>query len=237
MNDIELEYSYSGGQYWSKYPHCRVFENGTYEIVVRDKYGQTSTTQVEVNNNKKTILTPPNVLLGNSKGNYVEYTWSNEPITITMSALSTYYIDYKLESDTNWTLSNQKKGFAITIAKNGRNNLLVRTRDDYGNTSIILTYPIWIDSTGPTNINFVPEVTYANEIITEVTAIEDTSLPLRYSITYDNGKTWSEPQLGRRFGLIDPMKGTYQINCRAYNAAGLYVEGIAVERVITDTIQ
>lgn len=237
MYDIELEYSYSGGKYWSKYPHCRVFENGTYDVVVRDNYGQTTTTQVEVENNKKTILTPPSVLLSNSDGSYQEYTWSSTAVTAQMTASTSYYIDYMLEGDANWTLGERKSGFLINIAKNGMNNLLVRTRDDYGNTSIILTYPVWIDTSAPTNLNFVPEVTYANEIETTVSAIESTSLPMRYSITYDNGKTWSEPQLGRNFGLINPAKGTYQVNCRAYNAAGLYVEGIAVERVITDTIQ
>lgn len=237
MYDVELEYSYSGGKYWSKHPHCRVFENGTYDVVVRDNYGQTTTTQVEVNNNKKTILTPPNVLLSNSDGPYQEYTWSSTAVTAQMTASTSYYIDYMLEGDASWTLGERKSGFLINITKNGMNNLLVRTRDDYGNTSIILTYPVWIDTSAPTNLNFVPEVTYANEIETTVSAIESTSLPMRYSITYDNGKTWSEPQLGRNFGLINPTKGTYQVNCRAYNAAGLYVEGIAVERVITDTIQ
>ena len=48
MYDVELEYSYSGGQYWSKYPNCRVFENGSYEVIVRDNFGQTSTAYLDL---------------------------------------------------------------------------------------------------------------------------------------------------------------------------------------------
>lgn len=235
MNNVELEYSYSGGQYWSKYPHCKVFENGTYNVIVKDNYGQTTTAQIEVSNNKKTVLTPPNVLLGNSKGMYQEYTWSPEPVSVQMSG-GKYFVDYKLETDSEWTLGDRVQTSIVNIGHAGKNNLLVRTRDSYGNTSFEFCYPIWIDTTGPTNLNFVPHITYGNEIITTVTAIEDVSLPMRYSITYDDGKTWSKPQLGEQFTLINPPHGTYTINCRAYNGAGLYVEGIAVEVVITDTI-
>lgn len=235
MDNLELEYSYSGGTYWSKYPHCRVFENGTYNVMVRDKYGQTTSTQVEVTNNKKTILTPPNVLFTNSSGEYQECTWSPEAVTVQMSA-GNCYVDFKLETDADWTLGIQKSAFVINLIYNGKNNLLVRARDDYGNVSLVFSYPVWIDTKAPTNLNFVPRITYGNEIFTDVSAIEDIALPLLYSITYDNGQTWSKPQLGAQFGFIDPPHGTYQINCRAYNSAGLYVEGIATEIVITDTI-
>ena len=72
MYDVELEYSYSGGQYWSKYPHCRVFENGSYEVIVRDNFGQTSTAYLEVTNNVKKEIEPPTVRGLNVK----EYGWT-----------------------------------------------------------------------------------------------------------------------------------------------------------------
>lgn len=40
--DVKFEYSFSDGKYWSPYDHCRVWENGTYDLMIRDNYGQTA---------------------------------------------------------------------------------------------------------------------------------------------------------------------------------------------------
>lgn len=235
MYDTELEYSYSGGQYWSKYPHCRVFENGSYEVVVRDNFGQTSTAYLEVTNNVKKEIEPPTV-----QGiNVEEYGWITTNPSIQFTAPnSEYYIDVKFTEDEDWNLATSPGNREIGLNRvDGTKTIIGRCRDIYGNVSLPITFVCYVDCTAPTNINFVPEVTYANKIMTTVTAVENIGFPMRYSITYDNGKTWSTPQIGRKFGLINPAKGTYQINCRAYNPAGLYVEGTMVERTITDTIQ
>ena len=38
--DVKFEYSFSDGKYWSPYDHCRVWKNGTYNLMIRDNYGQ-----------------------------------------------------------------------------------------------------------------------------------------------------------------------------------------------------
>ena len=230
MYDVELEYSYSGGQYWSKYPHCRVFENGSYEIIVRDNFGQTTTAYVDINNNRVREVGIPTFT-----SDYVEHTWSNKSVVVKINPAASSYVVYRLNGG-SWQ-TNTGVIIVNIPASDGITTIEAYCQDEYGNKSLPNTFVCNIDTTAPTNINFVPEVTYANEIMTEVSAIENTSSPLRYSITYDNGKTWSTPQIGRKFGLINPAKGTYQINCRVYNPAGLYVEGTMVERTITDTIQ
>ena len=40
--DVKFEYSFSDGKYWSPYDHCRIWENGTYDLMIRDNYGQTA---------------------------------------------------------------------------------------------------------------------------------------------------------------------------------------------------
>lgn len=233
MDDMTLEYSWSDGQYWSQYNHCRVWKNGTYKLKVRDKYGQTSTTAYEVVNNHKAIIPSPTV-----KGeNVQEYGWTTTNPIIQFydpSGAETYYIDVKFTPEENWNLATSKGNRGIGVSRaSGIKTLMGRCRDDYGNVSLPITFVCGVDDSAPTNINFVPTLSIANEIHTTVSAIENVALPLKYSITYDGGQTWSTPQIGRNFGLVNnPPKGTYTINCRAYNAAGLYVEGSPVQVTI-----
>lgn len=230
MYDTELEYSYSGGQYWSKYPHCRVFENGSYEVMVRDNFGQTSTAYVDINNNRVKEVGIPTFT-----SDYIEHTWSDKAVVVKINPVASSYVVYRLNGG-SW----QTNTGVITVnipAVDGTTTIEAYCQDEYGNKSLPNTFVCNIDTTAPTNINFVPEITYANEIMTTVTAVENVGFPMRYSITYDNGKTWSTPQMGRKFGLINPAKGTYQINCRAYNSAGLFVEGTMIEKIITHTIR
>lgn len=226
--DIEdLEYSWSDGQYWSKYNHCRVWENGTYTLKVRDKYGQTATTSYEVTNNHKRKLDVPTITT-----DYIEDTWDSTPRTITITA-STNATKIKYSNDgTNWITTNSPYVIS-TGSQIGISTRYFKSVDEYGNESLPITFIIKRDTSKPTNINFIPTVSIANEIYTTVSAIEDRALPLRYSITYDGGQTWSTPQIGRKFGLVNnPPKGTYTVNCRAYNAEGNYVEGSPVQVTI-----
>lgn len=235
MDDMTLEYSWSDGKYWSQYNHCRVWENGTYNLKVRDKYGQTSTTTYEVTNNHKATIEPPTI-----KGTtgIIEnvFTANSSAGVIFTPPIDNLYIDYKIEGawyNGTWTLGTSKGRLQMGPGMAKEVTITARCRDDYGNLSQEVTFVLLRDTTAPTNINFVPTVSIANEIYTTVSAIENEALPLRYSITYDGGQTWSEPQIGRNFGLVNnPPKGTYTINCRAYNAAGLYVEGSPVQVTI-----
>ncbi len=235
MYDTELEYSYSGGKYWSKYPYCRVFENGSYEVIVRDNFGQTSTAYLEITNANEREIASPSV-----KGlNVEEYGWiTTNPSVQFIAPNSAYYIDVKFSENGEWNLATAAGSRTVSLDKtDGMKTVVGRCRDIYGNISLPITFVCYVDTTAPTNINFVPHITYANEIITTVTAVENVGTPMLYSITYDNGKTWSKPQIGRNFSFDNPPKGTYQINCRAYNQAGLYVEGTMIERTITNTIR
>ena len=231
MNTDDLEYSWSDGIYWSKYNHCRVWENGTYSLMIKDKYGQTSTTSYEVVNNHKAIVPSPSV-----EGiNVQEGQWIPTNPTVQFSNDGSYYIDIKTSSTGNWDLATAKGNRTVDLGTNiGTREIYGRCRDDYGNVSLSVSFVCGVDTSAPTNLNFVPTVSEVNEIYTTVSAIENNALPLKYSITYDGGKTWSTPQIGRQFGLINnPPKGTYIINCRAYNAAGLYVEGSPIQVTIS----
>ncbi len=227
MNE-ELEYSWSGGQYWSQYNHCRVWENGTYELMIRDRYGQTSTTNYEVTNNHKVNLGIPVITT-----DYIENTWDSVPKNITITAgTNATKIKYS-NNGINWTTTNSPY-VIYTGGLVDTNTVYLKSTDGYGNESLPITFIYKRDTTAPTNINFVPTVSMANEIYTTVSAVEDKALPLKYSITYDGGQTWSIPQIGRKFGLVNnPPKGTYMVNCRAYNAEGLYVEGTPVQVTIS----
>lgn len=229
MNKEDLEYSYSNGQYWSKYDHCRVWNNGTYDIIVKDKYGQTTITQVEITNNHKVDIEPPVI----NSGDYIEGTWSNKNITLTvMPNNANYFIDRKITS-TTWSQATVPGVQVFNFnSQTGQFHAIFRCRDEYGNVSPSVSFLMKIDKTAPTNINFVPTVTVAKEILTNVSAIDSES-PIKYSITYDNGVTWSEQQIGNRFGLPYSQSGSYMVNCRAYNATGAYVEGTPINVTIS----
>lgn len=233
MNTDDLEYSWSDGTYWSKYNHCRVWENGTYTIKARDKYGQITTTYYEVTNSHKAIVLPPTV-----KGmNVQEGEWIATNPSIKFedpSGTHKYYIDIKFSLNGNWDLATVKGNRTVEVDKvTGNKEIYGRCRDDYGNISLPVTFTCGVDTSAPTNLNFVPTVIGTNRLSVTVSAIEDFALPLKYSITYDGGQNWSTPQIGRYFGFLSDTPGiTYTINCRVYNAAGLYVEGTPVQVTI-----
>ena len=230
MNTSDFEYSWSGGTYWSKYNHCRVWENGTYSLMVKDKYGQTSTTPYEVVNNHKATVPSPSV-----EGiNVQEGQWISTNPTVQFSNDGSYYIDVKMSSTGNWDLATTKGNRTVDLGTNiGTREIYGRCRDDYGNVSLSVSFVCGVDTSAPTNLNFVPTVIGTNRLSVTVSAIEDFALPLKYSITYDGGQNWSTPQIGRYFGFLSDTSGiTYTINCRVYNAAGLYVEGTPVQVTI-----
>lgn len=218
----ELHYSYSNGKYWSKYNKCKLWENKEYDILVRDKNGQIATQKILIDNNIKTMFLE-NPLL---ETDYIEYSWSdkNKIIVRIIPRNENEYVDYKI-NDGAWIKETVKGEKEIEInCINGINILYYRTRDDNDNLSIINTFVIKTDFTSPSNINCVSEALYNSRIITTVTAVENLSLPLKYSISYDDGATWSKEQYGNKFLLSFPEKGTYKIKCRAFNSVGNYVE-------------
>lgn len=223
MNDGILEYSYSGGTYWSKYNHCRVWENDTYEVIVRDQYGQTATSMVDITNIQIRNLAMPQV----NAGDYVEGTWSDSNVTLTVTTTDTDVdIYYSLNDGQSWSLLN-----GSTYECTSSQGFLFQTRDGVGNKSLSLAYSVKIDKTEPTNLNFTPVVHIGRIINTEVSALDSESA-ITYSISYDGGTNWSSPQPGKYFEYFNAPSGTYAINCRAYNSAGLYTEGTPVSVTI-----
>lgn len=223
MYDDTLEYSYSGGTYWSKYNHCRVWENDTYEVIVRDQYGQTATTQVEVTNNTVRELSAPVI---DSNG-YEEGVWTSEDVVLTVTSPdSDVSIYYSANQGTSWTLLSGDLTLSST------QSLMFQAWDTSGNQSHTSTFRANIDKTAPTNLNFVPVVQVGVIIYTEVSAIDNDS-SVTYSITYDGGETWSSPQIGQVFKYFYAPVGTYSVNCRAYNSAGLYTEGTPISITIS----
>lgn len=226
MYDVYLEYSFSDGKYWSKYNHCRVWDNGTYGIIIRDNYGQTSMTKIEVTNNINIELDPPYI-----ETDYVGGTWVSTDVSYTVKTTDPDLDIYKISNGNEQFVGKGQYSDVITSA--GYDTVVqYLCKDKYGNKSTPITFTCLIDKTAPTNISYIPTVSIANEIYTTITAINDDS-PMRYSISYDDGQTWSKPQIGTNFGLVNnPPKGEYLIKGRAYNAAGLFIEGPTVSVTI-----
>lgn len=218
--DEYLEYSYSNGKYWSKYNHCRVWENDTYYLLVRDKYGNTTpVTLTEITNNKKRELPLPNL----DTGDYVEGTWTGSDVSLLATTdVEGATIYYSINGGTTW----QEVSSPILCDKTS--SFMFQMKDIYGNVGKYLTFNVNIDKSLPSNINILPTVKVTKDIVVEVSAINNDS-PMRYSITYDNGQTWSPPQIGRFFAYGSADVGTYTINARVYNGSGNYKEGVPVE--------
>lgn len=220
MNSAKLEYSFSDGKYWSKYAHCRVWENGTYNVIVRDNYGQTASRQIEVLNNHHKILNPPTIT-----SSYIDGEWSSTDVTYTVKAENSAYDIYKV---INGSAQKVGTGTYIETLNSTKTDIEYYCMDQYGNKSTSTTFNCLIDKSAPTNISYAPTINMAQRIYTVMIAIDNES-PMKYSISYDNGSTWSTPQYGRIFeSEKNTPAGTYIIKGRVYNAAGLYIEGSAV---------
>ena len=77
-------------------------------------------------------------------------------------------------------------------------------------------------------------ISYADSgvLITEVRDDTETNaVPRRYAISYDNGKTWSNWQLGRYFQKLKPSTGTYWIRVKIKYTTG--VESNSVGKMVT----
>ena len=69
-------------------------------------------------------------------------------------------------------------------------------------------------------------------LITEVRDDTETNaVPRRYAISYDNGKTWSNWQLGRYFQKLKPSTGTYWIRVKIKYTTG--IESNSVGKMVT----
>ena len=238
--DVKFEYSFSDGKYWSPYDHCRVWKNGTYDLMIRDNHGQTAKRVYEETNVVEDKEIPVKI-------EFIDFIdFNNNPIEyydgITVIGSSGKMVITILGDFNNPTLYMKTKG-QTTWRKNGGFTNNKRTLNDLGQAEYYV-----MDSYGRKSKIFTSEVVNATPypplpeiiivhkdagvIISEVKDNRETNaIPRKYSISYDNGKTWSNFQLGRYFQKLDPASGTYQLKAKVLYTTG--VEAESSSKIVT----
>lgn len=238
--DVKFEYSFSDGKYWSPYDHCRVWKNGTYDLMIRDNHGQTAKRVYEETNVVEDKEIPVKI-------EFIDFIdFNNNPIEyydgITVIGNSGKMVITILGDFNNPTLYMKTKG-QTTWRKNGgfTNNKRILNdlgqaeyyvMDSYGRKSKIFTSEV----VGAMPYSPLPEVIIvhadAGVIISSVKDNRETNaIPRKYSISYDNGKTWSNFQLGRYFQKLNPASGTYQLKAKVLYTTG--VEAESSSKIVT----
>lgn len=213
------EYSYSNGQYWSKYNHCRVWENGTYTVKVRDEFGAEDSQEVVIDYNQydSTPLLPPVI----SYGTYTQNTWTTSDVTVYVTDPNTYADDVIQVSYVAGAWSTLAGG-SVTLFQTGNVRFRIYNTGS-SKVSTEVSFAALITKNAPSNLSVQPVSVVSKRIDTTMSAI-DQATKIRYSISYDNGAIWSTPQVGRKFSIEGPLGQTFSIKGRAYNEAGLYIE-------------
>ena len=238
--DVKFEYSFSNGKYWSPYDHCRVWKNGTYDLMIRDNYGQTAKKVYEETN----IVEDKEIPVKIEFIDFIDF--NNNPIEyydgITVIGSSGKMVITILGDFNNPTLYMRTKG-QTTWRKNGGFTNNKRILNDLGQAEYYV-----MDSYGRKSKIFTSEVVSAtpNSPLPEVIIVhadagiiistvkdnrETNAIPRKYSISYDNGKTWSNFQLGRHFQKLDPASGTYQLKAKIQYTNG--VEAESSSKIVT----
>lgn len=238
--DVKFEYSFSDGKYWSPYDHCRVWENGTYDLMIRDNYGQTAKRVYEETNvvedkeipfkiefidfidfNDNPIEYYDGIVIARSSGKMVITIQGNYNNPVLYERIKGHDVWEKAGNftDNNFTKKNPHQAEYYIADSYGRKSKIF--------TSEAIRYTP--DSPRP-----VITILHADSgvLITEVRDDRETNaVPRRYAISYDNGKTWSNWQLGRYFQKINPPIGTYTIRVKIKYTTG--VESNSIDKTIT----
>lgn len=227
--DVKFEYSFSDGKYWSPYDHCRVWKNGTYDLMIRDNYGQTAKRVYEETNvveDKEIPVKIEYVDFTDCYGNPVEYydgieleragdlyPSGNMKITIEGN-FNDPWLYVKDRGDRDWWKYEQFSNNVIETFLAKRQYYVM---DSYGRKSKTFTLEGRIKTVYPSMLEIKIVQANSGVIITEVkdNLPDDAAvLPRRYSISYDNGKSWSNWQLGRYFQKLKPNSGQYLIKAK-----------------------
>ena len=227
--DVKFEYSFSDGKYWSPYDHCRVWKNGTYDLMIRDNYGQTAKRVYEETNvveDKEIPVKIEYVDFTDCYGNPVEYydgieleragdlrPSGNMKITIEGN-FNDPWLYVKDRGDRDWRKDKQFSNNVIETFLAEREYYVM---DSYGRKSKTFTLEGRIKTVYPSRLEIKIVQADSGVIITEVkdNLPDDAAvLPRRYSISYDNGKSWSNWQLGRYFQKLKPDSGQYLIKAK-----------------------
>lgn len=238
--DVKFEYSFSDGKYWSPYDHCRVWKNGTYDLMIRDNHGQTAKRVYEETNVVEDKEIPVKI-------EFIDFIdFNNNPIEyydgITVIGSSGKMVITILGDFNNPTLYMKTKG-QTTWRKNGgfTNNKRILNdlgqaeyyvMDSYGRKSKIFTSEVVNATPYPPLPEIIIVHKDAGVIISEVKDNRETNaIPRKYSISYDNGKTWSNFQLGRYFQKLGPVSGTYKLKAKILYTTG--VEAESSSKIVT----
>lgn len=238
--DVKFEYSFSDGKYWSPYNHCRVWENGTYDLMIRDNYGQTAKRVYEetsIIEDKEIPVRIEFIDFTDFNGNPIEYydgvvvaRSSGKMVITILGDFDDPRLYMKTKGQTAWQenggFTNNKK----TLINPGQAEYYIA--DSYGRkskifTSEVVTYTPYSPRPAITILHADSGV-----LITEVRDDTETNaVPRRYAISYDDGKTWSNWQLGRYFQKLKPSTGTYWIRVKIKYTTG--VESNSVGKMVT----
>ena len=227
--DIKFEYSFSDGKYWSPYDHCRVWKNGTYDLMIRDNYGQTAKRIYEETNvveDKEIPVKIEYVDFFDCYGNPVEY-YDGIELERAGDLYPSGNMKITIEGDFNdpWLYIKEKRNLDWQKYKQFSNNVIETflaereyyVMDSYGRKSKTFTLEGRIKTVYPSRLEIKIVQADSGIIITEVkdNLPDDAAvLPRRYSISYDNGKSWSNWQLGRYFQKLKPDSGQYLIKVK-----------------------
>lgn len=227
--DVKFEYSFSDGKYWSPYDHCRVWKNGTYDLMIRDNYGQTAKRVYEetsVVEDKEIPVKIEYVDFTDCYGNPVEYydgieleragdLYPSGNMKITIEGdFNDPWLYIKEERDPDW---RKYKQFSNNVIETFLAKREYYVMDSYGRKSKTFTLEGRIKTVYPSMLEIKIVQADSGVIITEVkdNLPDDAAvLPRRYSISYDNGKSWSNWQLGRYFQKLKPESGQYFIKAK-----------------------
>lgn len=238
--DVKFEYSFSDGKYWSPYDHCRVWKNGTYDLMIRDNYGQTAKRVYE----ETGVVEDGEIPVQIEFIDFIDF--NNNPIEyydgIVISRSTGKMVITIQGNYNNPVLYERIKGQDVWRRKGSfvNNKLTVQSlhqaeyyvADSYGRrsktfTSEVVTYTPYSPRPAITILHADSGV-----LITEVRDDTETNaVPRRYAISYDNGKTWSDWQLGRYFQKLKPSTGTYWIRVKIKYTTG--VESNSVGKMVT----
>ena len=227
--DVKFEYSFSDGKYWSPYDHCRVWKNGTYDLMIRDNYGQTAKRVYEETNvveDKEIPVKIEYVDFTDCYGNPVEYydgieleragdLYPSGNMKITIEGdFNDPWLYIKEEGNSDWWKYEQFSNNVIETFLAKREYYIM---DSYGRKSKTFTLEGRIKTVYPSRLEIKIVQADSGVIITEVkdNLPDDAAvLPRRYSISYNNGKSWSNWQLGRYFQKLKPDSGQYLIKAK-----------------------
>ena len=238
--DVKFEYSFSDGKYWSPYDHCRVWKNGTYNLMIRDNYGQMAKRVYEETGIVEDEEIPVQIEFIDFidfNSNPIEYYDGIVVARNTGKMIITILGDFddprlymKTKGQTAWQENGGFTNNKRTLTDLGQAEYYIA--DSYGRkskifTSEVVTYTPYAPRPAITILHADSGV-----LITEVRDDTETNaVPRRYAISYDNGKTWSNWQLGRYFQKLKPSTGTYWIRVKIKYTTG--VESNSVGKMVT----